>query len=1100
MKSLAGLIFFALGSILTAPASAELIQHLDASVSRSVITNRAGVVTEWKDQSSYNNDAKSGVGSVTYPSSTTLANGKVGLDFGSTRNTLSLFTAAEQDSWLNQSVRTDGFCVVVAFKCNALVGKWNDMIGNSSVVSSGFQMRYSRDGTMQAALGGKTIQKNGKQKVAAGDTIVYSFNYDASNGSYDFWDSKNNGSQTGIKAAADFSEDRDVTLGGMNKSSRYMNGLVGEVRIYNTVLTSTQLKQVQSEMIYKRSILQEDCHVVTTQYPTDDLIVTPYRADDFKIVADGMTDVTTEVQTALDAIRVLGGGVLFLPAGKYRISGILSIPTGVALRGDWKKPEIGLPIEGTILQAYTGRGDPNGTPFIGLNESSGVKGIAVWYPEQLPDNIQPYPPAIQSFSGKNPSVENVTIINAYQGISTYRYSGSGTMARPFVRNIYGTPLRTGIEFDLISDVGRIETVHFSPKFWKDSGLPNAPIANEHASWIYNNGTGIILRRTDWSYCCYVTVEGYNIGVAARPSRYDNKYPNGQCYGFTLKDCQTGIYCERVLYNSIQFSQINIEQAQKGIHLSSSSTGPVMFHTCSIDAGQHAVLNEGTSKVLMQSCDFQQGKVQANNGYLVIVDSDFNDTRTPQHIEIGPSVKCVSILSNRFESTPRIVNYSPYTVCIDHSPTVHDPLPDYSYAKPETEFKPAKSTLFVVTRSPYSAARDGITDDTLVFQGALQDARAHGGGIVFVPGGDYRLDGNLTVPSGVELRGIYDLPHDTKGRGSVLNIYAGRYEADGSPFIEIESGAGIRGLTFHYPEQIYDADDVNLGMVPYPFMIRGLGSNVYVINIAATIPYQLLDLATYRCDNHYVDYIRSTAIRTGIHVGNGSANGQIHNCHLNPNSYSHARMYYDSIPTVSADIKSLVCRTASAYVLGNVSGQVLHENFLFGARYGVLLTHEDGFGPSGHCLGMGVDKAELPLRINDIGNHGIDFINTQLVTSQQEYMDGEHYIETGPSFTGQFRMFNTACWGKSKRSVVIRGGRLELELFHSFDNTAELAFEVLNDASLECVGGVVHKYVSEFLQIDITASADFIGNIINTHSDQMSTNTSNVTSICNLQMQ
>ena len=196
MKSFVGLIFFALGSMLATPASSELIQHLDASVSQSVITNAAGVVTDWKDQSSYNNDAKSSVGSVTYPSSTTLGNGKVGLDFGSTRNTLSLFTAAEQDSWLNQSGRTDGFCVVVAFKCNALVGKWNDMIGNNSATSSGFQMRYNSGGTMAAALGGKKIQKNNQQKVAAGNTIVYSFNYDASSGNCDFWDSKNNSSMT----------------------------------------------------------------------------------------------------------------------------------------------------------------------------------------------------------------------------------------------------------------------------------------------------------------------------------------------------------------------------------------------------------------------------------------------------------------------------------------------------------------------------------------------------------------------------------------------------------------------------------------------------------------------------------------------------------------------------------------------------------------------------------------------------------------------------------------------------------------------------------------------------------------------------------------
>ncbi|MCH9057923.1 MAG: hypothetical protein IIB55_04760, partial [Planctomycetes bacterium] len=208
--------------------------------------------------------------------------------------------------------------------------------------------------------------------------------------------------------------------------------------------------------------------------------------------------------------------------------------------------------------------------------------------------------------------------------------------------------------------------------------------------------------------------------------------------------------------------------------------------------------------------------------------------------------------------------------------------------------------------------DGVTDDTAAFQAALADADANGGGIVFVPGGTYRLDGNLTVPTGVELKGVFDVPHGTRDKGSLLNVYAGRNDANGTPFIQIESGAGIRGLTFHYPEQIYDeTDTVNYGMVPYPYLIRVLGSDIYVINIAATIPYQLLDLATSRCDRHYVDYIMSTALKTGIHVGNGSVDGQIHNCQFNPSAYTHQGLYYDSIPYgTSGGIHAILWRDSS----------------------------------------------------------------------------------------------------------------------------------------------------------------------------------------------
>ncbi len=835
-------------------------------------------------------------------------------------------------------------------------------------------------------------------------------------------------------------------------------------------------------------------HVVTTQYPTDDFVVTPYQAGDFGIVGDGVTDVTNTIQSALNSVSNLGGGTLFLPVGNYKISGNLTIPSRVTLRGEWQKPEIGSPIVGTILQAYAGRGDANAAPFIGLSNCSGVKGLAIWYPQQLAGDIQPYPPTFQRISGGNQTIENVTFVNAYFGFTTYNTSITNC---PFVRNIYGTPLKTGIEFDCLADIGRLETVHFSPDYWRYSGLPNSPTANEHAQWIYDNGTGVIMRRIDWSYSAYVTVEGYNIGLAMRPSRYDGVTSNGQCYAYALSNCKTGVYFENNSSPGMLLSRFDINQAEIGIHLSSSDTQPALFHTCSIDASDKAVLNEGTAMAMMQNCDFQHGGVKVNGGYLTIVNSDFGGTAT-SHIELGSGVKGASILGNRFSGSPQIINNTTYPVYIDHNALTVAPLPAYDYKKPQRDFKPAKSNIFVVTKYPYNAKGDGTTDDTAAFQAALVNAAANGGGIVFVPGGDYRLNGTLTIPSGVELRGVFDVPHGTSARGSVLNIYAGRNQENGTPFIQIESGAGIRGLTFHYPEQIYDAcDTVNYGMVPYPFMIRGLGSDIYVINVAATIPYQLLDLATNRCDNHYVDYIQSTALKTGIHVGGGSVGGQIHNCQLNPSSYTHASAYYESIPPNTSDnIHKYLWNTARPYVFGNMSGEVLHQNFVFGALYGIHLVEEGGLGPSGHCLGMGADQATTSLQVDAVGAAGLDMINTQLVTVDS--VKGR-YIEVGSSFSGTFCLFNTACWGIADHAVVVNSGQLELQLFNNVKAGA-VAWDVRGTAGLSCIGGDVLNYVNTFLLIDPDATAEFIANIINTSESQMPVNSSNVTSIGNLKIQ
>ena len=839
-------------------------------------------------------------------------------------------------------------------------------------------------------------------------------------------------------------------------------------------------------------------HVAETVLPTEDYIVTPHWAEDFGIVPDGETDVTDAIQSALVSISNLGGGSLYLPAGLYKVNGNLTVPSRVTIRGDWQKPVPGSPIIGTILQAYAGRGDINAAPFIELSGSSGLKGIAIWYPEQSATDIQPYPPTVH---GGGVTLENVTLVNPYFGFTTYL---DGTTACPFVRNVYGTPLFIGTEYDRLADIGRIESVHFAPGFWAGSGLPGSPIAGEHESWIYNHGTGMIVRRIDWSYSCYVTMEGYNIGLALRPSRWSEDSgatPNGQSYGFELIGCKTGIYVEKSAYAGYQFTRFNIQNAETAIYLGSANSEAVMFHTCTIDASDAAVLSDGNSRLMMMSCDIQQGKLDMNSGYLSIINSEFAASSV-NHIELASGVHGATILGNRFSDTAKIIDNTGYPVFVDHTPLAVDPLPEYDYKKPDTLYKPAKADLYVVTKYPYNAKADGTTDDTFAFQAALTDAYTNGGGTVFVPGGNYRLDGSLVIPTGVELRGVFDVAHDTGAKGSLINVCADRNNANGTPFIRIAPGAGLKGLTFHYPEQIYNANDtVNYGMVPYPYMIRGLGPDVYVINIAATIPYQILDLATYRCDRHYVDYIKSTALKTGIHVGGGSTDGQIHNCQFNPSLYTHQGGNYDSIPYNTADgIHQILWRDATPYLFGNMNNEVIHENFVFGGARGMHLVKENGFGPSGYCLGMGVDQCTNAFQIDGIGSGGLDVINSQIVTVNGT---SGHYLETGAGLDSTFRMFGSAGWGTHQYSAVINGGDVKLQLFHLARDAEDGAFVVRNNASLQSFGGTIDDYLSAdtpFVTIDPTATAEFIGNVINTPASNMPANTPNVNSIGNIRVQ
>jgi hypothetical protein len=191
------------------------------------------------------------------------------------------------------------------------------------------------------------------------------------------------------------------------------------------------------------------------------------------------------------------------------------------------------------------------------------------------------------------------------------------------------------------------------------------------------------------------------------------------------------------------------------------------------------------------------------------------------------------------------------------------------------------------------------------------------------------------------------------------------------------------------------------------------------------------------------------------------------------------------------------RKSNPYIFGDVTGEILHQNFAFAGIYGARFIEEGNSGPSGRCLGLGLDACTVALRIDGISTEGLEFINTQLVT-----VDGVsgRYIETGSSFSDSAQLFNTACWsyiGSVETAVCVNNGQLELQNINMLIPGNETCYDINNSAELKVIGGTVMSYASDFHQIDSSAAASFIGNTINASDNQMPINTYNVTSIGNL---
>lgn len=789
--------------------------------------------------------------------------------------------------------------------------------------------------------------------------------------------------------------------------------------------------------------------LVEPKYETIDTFVAAYNAKDFGATGDGTTDVTAIFQRLLDSLGRLGGGTLFVPEGRYVVKGKLEVPKGVTIRGEWRKPVKGEPIQGTILMAYAGRGDEEAAPFLTMVTSSAVRDLAIWYPEQLPDDIVPYPPAIlfgkpNYFGNEFANAKNVTLVNAYSGAVFSRANGG---AAPVISGLYGTPLSRGIEIDNIVDVGRIDWVDFSPAYWAGSGLPNAPAAGGgYEKWIYENGTGIVMRRNDWSYASYVAVEGYNVGFLSGLSKTtEGASPNGHNYGLRLVGCKTGIKFEGTSDVGILFANVAIERSENGIAVDPNRPGTIQLSGSSIEASNRAIAidSTATTRLLMQQTTIASGAVDIQGGTLVVSDSDF-DNAAPQ-ITIGPEARG-NIVGNRFKEAAAIDNKSRYITIVDPAPTETKKPPAFPEAKPEAH-KPARMALYVATDAPFGAKGDGKADDTKAIQSALDRAAADGGGVVFLPPGKYKALGRLSVPSGVELKGAMDNSTVPTGPGSTLEVYADRGNEAGEPFLKLAADAGIRGITFNYPEQVASEP---FEVAAYPYAIQATGRDAYIVNVGFRAVYNGIDLFTHKADNHYIDFVAGHAFHNAIRAGGGSENGKIYNMQFNTLVYAAGRESkfggWPNSPTGDWDpVYAYGANHLDFMILGDVRGETLYNNFHYGSYRGLILASDHGAGPSGVSLGLGIDGSTKSFRFEGLGADGFDFLNTQIVSVGDS--DNTRYIETGPDFGGESTFFSVDLWGSPKYALELAGaGTLGFQLAN-FANAGEWGFGKLENGFL-----------------------------------------------------